>query len=421
MKEIELVGLDKKVYTEKLNNGLEIYLIPYDNKKNYYISYATRYGSDINCFKANDKEYNPPLGVAHYLEHKMFEEESGLDPFEFFSKTGTDSNASTSYDNTQYICNGNKNFKENLRYLIKFVNKPFFTDENVEKEKGIISEEIKMYRDIPDYKLEMQLRECIYHNSPRRIDIAGTVEEINKITKEDLYSCYNNFYSPNNMFILITGNFNKEEALDVIKEELNEKQNKPSPEIITKTEPTKVNIPFFILEENIDIQKIGMGIKIPREIFKQKDMELELYLEIFSKMIFGPSSSFRERTRNNKLLNDIYTELEVTKDLIVYYLYATSTKADDLINEIKKELIAMKLDKQDFERAKKVLIANEVKVTDNLERMHNSIFDDIVRFRKIFPNRIDMIKKLNFNTLKEIINKIDFENKCIVKMTKKRD
>ena len=421
MKEIELVGLDKTIYTETLSNGLEIYLIPYDNKKNYYISYATRYGSDVKNFKVNDKEYNPPLGIAHYLEHKMFEEESGIDPFEFFSQTGTDANASTSYDNTQYICYGNKNFKENLKYLIRFVNSPFFTDENVEKEKGIITEEIKMYRDIPDYKLEMQLRECLYHNSPRKIDIAGTVEEINKITKEDLYNCYNNFYSPNNMFILIVGNFKIEEAIDIIKEELKDKNNKPSPEIIKETEPTEVNKPFYTLEENIDIPKIGMGIKIPRDLFKQKDMELELYLEIFSKMIFGPSSLFRERTRTKKLLNDIYTEWEITEDLVIFYLYATSTKVDELINEVNKEIIAMRLDKQDFDRAKKVLIANEVKVTNNIERMQNCIFDDIVRFKSLFPNRIEMIKRLSFNTMKEIVNKIDFGNKCTVKMIKKRD
>ena len=421
MKEIELVGLDKTIYTETLSNGLEIYLIPYDNKKNYYISYATRYGSDVKNFKVNDKEYNPPLGIAHYLEHKMFEEESGIDPFEFFSQTGTDANASTSYDNTQYICYGNKNFKENLKYLIRFVNSPFFTDENVEKEKGIITEEIKMYRDIPDYKLEMQLRECLYHNSPRKIDIAGTVEEINKITKEDLYNCYNNFYSPNNMFILIVGNFKIEEAIDIIKEELKDKNNKPSPEIIKETEPTEVNKPFYTLEENIDIPKIGMGIKIPRKKFKQKDMELELYLEVFSKMIFGPSSLFRERTRTKKLLNDIYTEWEITEDLVIFYLYATSTKVDELINEVNKEIIAMRLDKQDFDRAKKVLIANEVKVTNSIERMQNCIFDDIVRFKSLFPNRIEMIKRLSFNTMKEIVNKIDFGNKCTVKMIKKRD
>ena len=310
---------------------------------------------------------------------------------------------------------------ENLNYLLDYVQDPYFTDENVEKEKGIITEEIKMYRDIPDYKLEMQLRECLYHNSPRKIDIAGTVEEINKITKEDLYNCYNNFYSPNNMFILIVGNFKIEEAIDIIKEELKDKNNKPSPEIIKETEPTEVNKPFYTLEENIDIPKIGMGIKIPRKKFKQKDMELELYLEVFSKMIFGPSSLFRERTRTKKLLNDIYTEWEITEDLVIFYLYATSTKVDELINEVNKEIIAMRLDKQDFDRAKKVLIANEVKVTNSIERMQNCIFDDIVRFKSLFPNRIEMIKRLSFNTMKEIVNKIDFGNKCTVKMIKKRD
>ena len=117
----------------------------------------------------------------------------------------------------------------------------------------------------------------------------------------------------------------------------------------------------------------------------------------------------------------LHAKREITKDYVVYYLYATSTKIDDLINDINKEILSMKLDKQDFDRAKKVLVANEVKATDSIERMQNSIFDDIVRFKKIIPNRIDMIKKLNYNTLKEIVNKIDFGNKSIVKMIKKRD
>jgi len=195
MKEIELKGLDVTLYTEKFDNDLDIYLLPLKNKKNYFISYATHFGSDVLSFTDNeDKTHTPPLGIAHFLEHKMFEQESGEDPFTFFSQSGTDSNASTSYDNTQYICSGTKKFRENLRYLIKFVNSPYYTDENVEKEKGIIAEEIKMYADIPDYKLELKLRECLYKNSPRRIDIAGTVQEINKITKEDLYDCYNSFY-----------------------------------------------------------------------------------------------------------------------------------------------------------------------------------------------------------------------------------
>ena len=142
MKEIELISLDKKVYFEKLKNGLEIYLVPYDNKENYYISYATKFGSDVLKFDLDGDTYTPPLGIAHYLEHKMFEEPSGIDPFAFFSESGTDANAMTSYDSTQYICYCTKEFNKNLRYLLKYVNTPYFTDENVNKEKGIITEEI---------------------------------------------------------------------------------------------------------------------------------------------------------------------------------------------------------------------------------------------------------------------------------------
>jgi len=146
MEKINLEGLDQDVYKEELDNGLEIYLVPYTNKKNYYITYATRFGSDVLEFSVNDKKYKPPLGIAHFLEHKMFEQEDGEDPFTFFSKSGTDSNASTSFDSTQYLCYGTNNFKENLRYLLSFVNNPFYTEENVNKEKGIIAEEIKMYK-----------------------------------------------------------------------------------------------------------------------------------------------------------------------------------------------------------------------------------------------------------------------------------
>ena len=165
MNEIKLNGLEQSVYTETLNNGLEIYLVPYENKKNYYISYATKFGSDIIEFTdANKKTYKPPLGIAHFLEHKMFENEDGVDPFTFFSESGTDSNASTSFDHTQYICSGTKKFRENLRYLLKFVNSPYYTDENVNKEKGIIAEEINMYQDIPDYiRIHILLSSEILH------------------------------------------------------------------------------------------------------------------------------------------------------------------------------------------------------------------------------------------------------------------
>ena len=411
MKEIELSSLDMKIYSETLPNGLEIYMIPYENKKNYYISYATKFGSDVLKFDYEGKAYTPPLGIAHYLEHKMFETESGEDPFTFFSESGTGSNAMTSYDNTKYICYGTKKFEENLRYLLDFVNKPYFTDENVEKEKGIIAEEIKMYDDLPDYKIEMQLRQNIYKNHPRKYDIAGTVEEINKITKEDLYKCYNSFYTPNNMFVLIVGNFNIKTAEKIIKEEFKDKKEVKLPKIYNIDEKKEVVKKEEVIYEEIEVPKIGIGVKIPKSTLKMSDTELDLYLNMLMAIIFGSSSEFRERARLDKLLNDIYTECESSKDYKVFYIFATTTKPDSLMNKIEEELDNISISEKSFERIKKVWIANEVKIADDINRMQRSVYYDIIFYNKVIPNRIDQIRKMNINKLNKLIKNINFSNR----------
>ena len=420
MKEIKLNGLDMSVYTETLNNGLEIYLIPYENKKNYFISYATKFGSDVIEFTDNNKKtYKPPLGIAHFLEHKMFEQEDGIDPFTFFSESGTDSNASTSFDHTQYICSGTKKFRENLRYLLKFVNKPYFTDENVEKEKGIIAEEIKMYQDIPDYKLELKLRDAIYNNSSRRLDIAGTVDEINKITKEDLYKCYNSFYKTNNMFVLVVGNFKLNDALEVIKEELNKKEITPVAEIKVPKETASVKEKEVILKENVEVPKLAIGIKVPTKKLKLSDLELDLYLSILTTILFGASSEFRERCRINKLLNGIYTEWESIKDYKTFYLLATTLDPDKLLEEIKYELNNLSITEKTFERIKKVWIANEVKMIDNIDSTVNNVFDDIIKYNRIIPDRVEIIREMKLETLEKLLKELDLKNISIVKMISK--
>ena len=420
MKEIKLKGLDISAFTETLNNGLEIYLIPYENKKNYFISYATKFGSDVLEFVDNNKKsYSPPLGIAHFLEHKMFEQEDGTDPFTFFSESGTDSNASTSFDNTQYICSGTKKFKENLRYLLKFVNNPYFTDENVEKEKGIIAEEIKMYQDIPDYKLELKLRDSVYTNSSRRLDIAGTIEEINKITKEDLYKCYNNFYKPNNMFVLVVGNFKINEALEVIKEELNNKETTPVAEIKEAKEKIAVNEKEVVLKENIEVPKLAVAIKVPTKKLTISKLELDLYLSILTTILFGSSSEFRERCRINKLLNGIYTEWETIKDFKTFYILATTLDPDKLLEEIKYELKNLSITEKTFERIKKVWIANEVKMIDNIDSTVNNIFDDIIKYNRIIPDRVEIIRDMNIKTLEKLVKELDLKNISVVKMTSK--
>ena len=419
MKKINLKGLDLVAYTETLSNGLDVIFVPFEKKSNYYISYATRFGSEITSFTpaGEKKSIKVPDGIAHFLEHKMFEQESGEDPFAYFSKSGTGANASTSYDNTQYICYGTKNFIDNLRYLIQYVNAPYYTDENVEKEKGIIAEELKMYADLPDVQLETKLRENVYHVHPRRVDIGGTVDEIYKITKEDLYLCYNNFYSPNNMFILVVGKFPMEEAMSVIHQELDTRENLEKAEIATIKEKKSVRKKEDSFVGNIQVPKIAVGLKVPiADLGEYEDLELDLYLTMFTTMLFGSSSLFRERARNEKLLNNFYSDWDNTEQYKTYMILSSTNHPESLVQEIKKELSNHELDEAMFDRMKKVWIANEVKMADYIDSTVNNIYDDMIRYHKVIPNKVDMIRKMNMKTLEKIVSKIDFDNLSVVIM-----
>ena len=415
MKEIILKGLDKNCFIETLDNGLEIILIPYKDKKNYFMTYATRYGSEVNSFISSDSKKNVtvPDGIAHFLEHKMFEQEDGIDPFTFFSESGTGANASTSFNYTQYICYGTKEFDKNLKFLLQYVNAPYFTDKNVEKEKGIIKEEIKMYDDIPEWVLEDKLRESIYHVHPRKVDVAGKCEDIDKITKEDLYTCYNTFYQPNNMFVIIAGNFNKDNALAIIKEILDSKKNKQEEIKIKEIKEAKtVAIKEMELSLNLKVPKIGLGYKFSRDIFNIKDeLELDLYLNMLTTLLFGLSSLFKERVRNKKLMTNFGYEWDSIKDYKSLLIMAETENPDLLIDEITKEFANINISLEDIERIKKVWIANEVKMIDSVDNTVNNIFDDIIRYRKIVADKIDLIRSINKDTLDELISKMKFNNR----------
>lgn len=418
MKKINLKGLDQDVYVETLKNNLNVIMVPYTNKKNYFITYATRYGSNINAFVpvGSKKGITVPNGIAHFLEHKMFEQADGVNPFTFFAETGTGANASTSYTSTQYICYGTKEFSKNLDFLLKFVNEPYFTDENVLKEKGIIKEEIKMYDDIPESVLENKLKENLYHIDPHRIDIAGACSDIDKITKEDLYLCYNTFYNPNNMFIIIAGNFNKEEALDIIKNRLDKKENRLS-KITVKDykEPKSVYKKEEELSVNIKVPKIGLGYKFSKEDLKLDDeLELDLYLSMLTSLLFGSASLFRERVRKENLMTNFYYEWDDIKKYKSLLLYAETENPDLLVAEIEKELSNIIITQEDFERMKKVWISNEVKMIDYVETTVNNLYDDMIRYKKVIDNKVELIRNLDFNKLSKLLGQMKFNNRSKV-------
>lgn len=211
-KENTLIG--EKYYYAKHKSGLDIYLIPKELTTSYAL-FCTRYGSVDNCFKLeNDADFTRvPDGIAHYLEHKMFENEDGVDTFSRFAKYGASANAFTSTEVTAYLFKCTENFRENLEILLDYVTHPYFTPETVAKEQGIIGQEIRGREDYPDSVLYMNLMRALYKDSQINIDVAGTVESIAKITADTLYKCYDVFYNLSNMFLCVAGNVTMEELL----------------------------------------------------------------------------------------------------------------------------------------------------------------------------------------------------------------
>ena len=416
MDKIELKGLDQTLFHEKLDNGLEVYLIPYTNKKNYTMHYVTKYGSTATTFiPYGEKEMiTVPDGIAHFLEHKMFEQEDGIDPFTFASKTGTYSNASTNYDCTRYYFEGNKAFNENLDYLLNFVGSPYFTDENVEKEKGIIAEEIKQYDDEVDWFFDEEMKKAMLNADNHRVDIAGTVESINKITKEDLYKTYYTFYQPSNMFLVISGNFNVDEAINIIKNNktLNNAKTNFKYKVKKKEEEVKVNKKEVETSFNISNTKVGYGIKIP--IGKYDRFILNAYIALLLNTKFGLSSLFREEIKKKELMTNFYVERELIDDYLLLYFKADSQKPKELIEAIRNELKDVNITSEEINRMKRVWISSNVMMTDDINLTADNIIDDIITYGRVMDDKINLYRSLNKKDYDKLIKGIDFENSSIV-------
>lgn len=417
MKEINLIGLDQQVYYEKLENGLDIYFIPYKNKSNYTMHYVTKFGS-INrkfCPIGEEKIIEVPDGIAHFLEHKMFEQEDGIDPFTFANKSGTSSNASTSYKITRYYFEGSNNFSENLDYLLTYVHSPYFTDENVEKEKGIIAEEINQYDSEIDWIVDEELRKSLLQKDPTRIDIAGTVESINKITKELLYQTYTTYYQPSNMILLVSGNFDKEEALEIIKnnEALGKAKTNYEIKEEKEEEPLEVSRKEYTFTFPIVNSKVAYGIKIPVKDIKDK-FRYNLYIGMILNILFGLSSRFRERMKKEKLMTSFYNERNFVGDYLIINFYANSTDAKKLVQEIKNELKNGQITEEEVERLKKVWISSEVIMIDSFATTLDNVLDDIINYGKIVEDKVNIYKTLNKKELDKIYQSIDFDNSSVV-------
>ena len=416
----EISGLDINVYQEELDNGLKIFMVPLENRKNYQINYFTKYGAAINEFVSleDNKRIKVPYGVAHFLEHKVFEQESGEDPFSFFAKFGSDANAYTSYRITAYILEGNNEIEKNLDYLLNYVNSPYFTDQNVEKEKGIIIEELNMYKDEPENKLYDESNKAILKKHPCRIDVGGTPKSVKSITKEVLYNCYNTFYQPSNMYLVIVGNFDKDSVLKVVKnnKKLKERKSNIPIKIIKTNEPYEVNKKNKELKiKNLVIPKSIATFKIKLQDMNNEEMfRYRLSLDILFYLLYGASSSFREEMLNKNLMTYMSYSKSVIDDILMIELTSESKKPKELFKEAIKRFKEIKITKEDIERVKKVKIANNVYATDRVGLIMGMINNSLIDYDDIIYNRTELIKSITIDDILNAKKSIDLNNYSFV-------
>lgn len=421
MEQNRIKHFDLPIYSETLDNGLTVNLVPKTNVSNVYATFSTFYGSFYNDFKpiGSDDYYQAPLGVAHFLEHKVFEQENGEEPFAFYTKHGADANASTSYQKTTYLFSGTGHLEENLNYLLDFVQKPYFTDENVEKEKGIIEQEIKMYDDVPYWKLYDRTLHNSFHNHPLKYPIAGTVDTIRKITKEDLYTCYNTFYHPANMFLTIVGNFEPEKLIETIRENQRKKNYEKASKIDIKhyEENDSVVVEYDTVTTDVEIPKVTLAYKINTKDFDIN--QLRHYLNTFFELKLGVTSELNEELKEKGLItSSIDVDILHTDKHILAVLLFESREYDEVIDRIIETLKDKNVLQKDLNRKKKVMKSACVFRSDSIYSIASKINNNLINYHKVILDEYELIDKLNIEEFNNILNSIDFNNKTITILKK---
>ncbi len=388
MKQIHCKQLNETLFHHTHKSGLEIYVLPKIGYSKSYAIFATKYGSaDARfCNPHTGKTIEVPDGVAHFLEHKMFEQPDGSDAFAEFSKTGADANAFTSFLTTAYLFSCTNGFYENLRHLLSFVQTPHFTEENVAKEQGIIGQEIRMYEDDPGWRSYFNVIEAMYHHNTVRRDIAGTVESIAKITPELLYDCYNTFYHPSNMILFCTGDVDPEKVISTAEkqispkfEDLGEITRYPAeePEEIfqkEKVQTMSVAQPLFY---------VGIKSKPETDVFRQ-----DLLYSVLMEAVLGKSSALYQELYSQGLITPSFgTEVTCEKEYAHLILGGSAPDPRKTAKALETGLQKIRqtgVSQEDFSRAKKVVLGDIIRLFNSVEQISNNFINALFRGASLF-------------------------------------
>lgn len=422
MKKIVIKKINEEIYKETLDNGMDVYLYVNKNIHNNYVTFTTKYGSVYHEIEDKDgKMIKVPNGIAHFLEHKVFVQEEDPQPEDFYGNNGAMCNAYTTFKNTTYLFSGTDNIEENVEYLLDFVQNLYLTEENVEEEKDIIVQEINMCDDRPIDILYEKIRKNAIKVNPFRESIIGTEKEVRSITKELLEKCYQRFYNPSNMFLVVAGNFDKDKILEVIKNNQDKKQFKDIGKIKTKkyNEPDEVVKDMEVVKCNTNIPKMSYTIKVNIDQFKMDNRRLSIYMYVIFNLLFGDTTKFDEEAKKDGIITNslYYNILDIDSHFVISLINSTD-KYEELIKKIENQFKNIKFSEEELNRKKKVLMSNEIFSYENIEMVNEMIVDNIIFDGKIEEDIIDIIDGLNIDELIDIASKIDFDNRSIVILRK---
>ncbi len=427
MQIIENLKVKEKLYIEKLENGLTVMIIPKPGIQKKYIIWGTNYGSNESIFVAPGEENKTevPNGVAHFLEHKLFEQENGTNSLDVLTALGVEANAYTTNDHTAYLFECTDNFYEAMDELMDYVQHPYFTDENVEKEKGIIGQEIMMYDDYPEWRVYLNAVNAMYHNNPIKIDIVGTIESISKIDKDILYKCYNTFYNPSNMALVICGDFEPEEIIKEVKKRLIDTKASGEIKRIYPDEPEE------IVQEKIEqrfevstpLYTIGIKDKMDEKSKSNKNeiVKKHIAMEILLNILIGRSSNlYKELYNKGIIFGQPSLEYEFSRNYAHALITGQSNKPEEVYEKFKQQVNKIKtegINKNDFERIKKMIYGGYVKEYNDVSDISRMFLADYFKGINSF-DYLEEIEGINVEYLEQILKDVFKEEKMVLSVVK---
>lgn len=423
MKKQKLNNLDLSIYTETLSNGLSVLICPI--KRNIiHASIAVNFGSKILDYKDNDsnKSISLPPGTAHFLEHKIFAQKNGIDPMSVFEENGASSNAYTSSDVTRYYFNCSNLFEENLKNLLDFIFNPYFTDENILKEKGIILQEAKASLDEPDESLYHLINKCLFKTHPFKDPVIGYLDTINKITKEDLYNAYNAFYNPHNMALVITGDVEPKKIINYLNNYFSNNNYSyiKSYNIVDYKEQSKVNLKYE--QEKMDVSNIKLATAYKIKKPNYSDFLITTYCNLYLDILFGPMTKFYEENFNDKTFaSDVYYNVKIVDDYIVIMFDTEIVKKNNIVSKIDKIIKSKKTSEELFHLVMKNVLNHLITSTDSSNSIANLLVKQYIDYHTIYYDIYDKYKNLKYDNFTKFIAELDFSNSSVAIIAKDFD